>query len=61
MLWSGPARACLMANPAAAPRDASMSASSEAFTPRGRTITEHRASAVRRRDTPPSSTAGRGP
>ena len=46
---------------AAAPGDASMSASSEAFTPRGRTITGHRASAVRRRDTPPSSTARSGP
>ena len=46
---------------AAAPGDASMSSSSDAFTPRGRTITGHCASAVRRRDTPPSSTARTGP
>ena len=43
------------------PADASISASSEALTPRGSTITGHCASAVRRRDTPPSSTARSGP
>jgi len=46
---------------AAAPGDASMSPSSEALTPRGTTITGHCASAVRRGDMPPSTTARSGP
>jgi hypothetical protein len=43
------------------PGTAAMSASSEASVPRGSTITGQRASAVTRRETPPSSTARSGP
>ncbi len=46
---------------AVAPGASALSASSEAFTPRGSTMTGQRASAATRRETPPRSTARTGP